>query len=121
VLDIHTDKLLICGSRSIDFINLDNYLRPDCCNALIAGGARGIDTIAEKWAKRHNIKTEIYKAEWDKYGKSAGMKRNKIMVDKADFVLAFWDGKSHGTLNSIEYAKQKNIPTIIIKILFDNI
>ena len=120
MLDINVDKLLICGSRSIDFINLDNYLKPDCCNVVIAGGARGIDTIAEKWAKRHGIKTDIYKPEWDKYGKSAGIKRNKIMVDNADFVLAFWDNKSSGTLNSIDYAKKKGIPIIVVKILFDN-
>ena len=36
------------------------------------------------------------------------------MVDIADGVIAFWDGKSKGTKNTIELSKQKNIPVKIV-------
>ena len=36
--------------------------------------------------------------------------RNKLIVDSADFVLAFWDGKSKGTKSVIEYCKKQGKP-----------
>ena len=35
---------------------------------------------------------------------------------KLDCVLAFWDGQSHGTKFTLDYAKEKNKPVKIIQI-----
>jgi hypothetical protein len=43
-------------------------------------------------------------------------KRNKLIVDECDCVLAFWDGQSHGTKFTLDYAKEKNKPIKIIQI-----
>ncbi len=44
-----------------------------------------------------------------KYTFDCMQKRNEYMVDKADLVLAFWNGeKSGGTYNTICYAKKTN-------------
>jgi hypothetical protein len=71
---------------------------------LISGGAPGPDRIAEEVAKGRGIKTTIFPAEWDKLGKQAGFLRNAIIIKEASFVVAFWDGKSRGTLDTIKKA-----------------
>jgi len=64
---------------------------------IVSGGARGADTLAENYAKMIGVNTIIFKADWKKYGRAAGMIRNKDIIAQADVVVAFWDGKSKGT------------------------
>src|SRR5688572_23745979 len=75
-------------------------LPPD--SIIISGGARGVDTIAEVAAESLGLKTMIFPAEWQRYGKSAGHRRNALMVAAADKVVCFWDGRSRGTKGSID-------------------
>lgn len=92
---------------------------------LISGGAKGIDTLAEETAKNQRIQTKIFKANWKdlshpdaviktgKYGKydaMAGFRRNQLIVDAADKVIAFWDGKSSGTKDTIARAIKAGKP-----------
>lgn len=103
-------RVIVAGSRYynnyeeakkyIDFFisNIKNeytliFLSGDCC---------GADKIGEKYAIEKGHKIEIYPAEWEKYGKSVGPLRNKIMAEKCDYVICFWDGKSSGTKSMIE-------------------
>lgn len=71
---------------------------------IVSGGAKGVDRIAEQWAKKNHVPTEIYKPDWEKHGKSAGMIRNGEIIANVSALLAFWDGQSKGTWNSIERA-----------------
>lgn len=80
---------------------------------LISGGARGVDSIAESFWKKHNGKTIIFKPDWDKYGKRAGFLRNELIINEAERVIAFWDGESKGTKHSIDLAIKKGIPVDI--------
>ena len=59
---------------------------------VIHGGARGVDRLAGRAAVRLGIPVEVYPADWDKYGRSAGFVRNQEMltVGRPDLVLAFW-------------------------------
>ncbi|WP_197026348.1 hypothetical protein [Polaribacter sp. Hel_I_88] len=50
-----------------------------------------------------------FPAEWNKFGKAAGPVRNKEMAIYADALIAFWDGKSRGTKNMIQLAKQNGL------------
>lgn len=86
-------------------------------NILVTGGARGVDTYAMNIARENNIQMIIFYPEWDKYGKGAGFIRNKLIVDNADKVIAFWDGQSKGTKHSIDYAKSKGKEVEIINTL----
>jgi len=52
-------------------------------------------------------KSIIIKPEWNKYGKSAGYKRNSLIINEADKVVAFWKGESKGTKHSIDLAIKK--------------
>lgn len=83
---------------------------------LFRGGARGADALGERYAEENGFKTERYPANWDKYGKSAGPKRNEQMAKVADCVICFWDRKSPGTKSMIGFAKEYSRP-IRIKII----
>ena len=76
----------------------------------ISGGCTGADSLGERYAKENSYTTKYYPAEWNKYGKSAGPKRNEKMAKVGDYVICFWDGKSRGTKSMIEYAKKFNKP-----------
>jgi hypothetical protein len=81
---------------------------------VISGGAKGADTLGERFARINRCPVTIFKPEWNKYGKSAGFIRNQTIVDNCDMVLAFWDGKSRGTADTIEKAKKAKKPTFIV-------
>lgn len=80
---------------------------------VVSGGARGADLLGEDYAILNNLPIKQYLADWTMYGKSAGMKRNKLMADNADALIAFWDGQSTGTKNMIEIATKKKLEIFI--------
>ncbi len=97
-----------CAKIYIDY--LIEKIRQNNEIIIISGGCRGADSLGERYATENGFKIERYTAEWDKYGKSAGPKRNKIMVEYCDYVICFWDGKSNGTKSMIKYANKLNKP-----------
>ena len=108
-------KLAVVGSRSCNNVGIIfEYLCIICSPfqskedvydvEIVSGGAKGADTIAEKFALINRIPTKIFLPDWDKHGKSAGFLRNKDIVDYSDMVLAFWDQKSKGTKHTIDLA-----------------
>ncbi|MCL2196795.1 MAG: DUF2493 domain-containing protein [Treponema sp.] len=109
-------KLAIIGSRSIENLNLDEYIKekPD---VIISGGAKGVDTIAWKWALENHIEIIVHRPDYNLNGKHAALKRNDIIIDEADKIIAFWDGKSTGTKYVIDRAKKLNKPVEVINII----
>lgn len=102
-------KVAVVGSRNLTINNLGDYLPKDTTE-IVSGGARGIDRCAREYAKSHNIKLTEFLPEYARYGRSAPLKRNLQIIRCADMVLAFWDGKSHGTRFVIENCKKENVP-----------
>lgn len=105
--------VLICGSRSIKNLQISRYIRPESCGAIVSGGAIGVDTIAENWAKTNNIETIVYKPNYKVYGKRAPLVRDEEMVEFADVVICFWNGKSRGTKYTFDYAKKLGRKVIV--------
>lgn len=101
-------KVAVVGSRDFsDMEMVKRFIRALAEDTVvISGGARGVDSVAEGEAGKRDLAVEIYPADWAKYGKRAGYIRNMIMVDKADVVVAFWDGESIGTVISVTLAKE---------------
>ena len=89
-------KVAVIGSRGLTVSNLGDYLPCDTTE-IISGGAKGVDTCARDYALSHGIKITEYLPEYKKYGRAAPLKRNITIIQNADLVLAFWDGKSKGT------------------------
>jgi len=109
-------KVIIAGGR--DFVDslylhktLDKLLSGKHYDEVIilSGRARGADTLGENYGVSKGIRVDVYPANWDKYGKSAGYRRNAEMANDADALVAFWDGKSRGTMHMINLAKEKGL------------
>lgn len=98
-------RLAVVGSRTWkDWIAVRraiNEIKPD---EIVTGGAQGTDRMAMDVADRDNFFLTVFWPDWKKYGRRAGIVRNKQIVDYCDRLIAFWDGKSKGTKSSIEMA-----------------
>lgn len=113
-------KIAIVGSREFkdkDFVEKMVAKKLSNGDCLISGGARGVDTWAEEAISiletglyKFKIEKKIFKPDWNKYGKRAGFLRNELIINEADHVIAFWDGKSKGTKHSIDLAIKANKP-----------
>lgn len=102
-------KLIIAGSRELgnrlestfveDLIMEFGIGKPE---EVVSGGAHGIDNLGESYASMARVEVSRFPADWDKYGKAAGPKRNRIMASYADALLLIWDGESRGSANMRE-------------------
>lgn len=102
-------KVIIAGSRNIQDFNLvveainssGIYI-----DEVVSGGAVGVDSLGEKYAKSNGIDLTVFYPNWIGRGRSAGHHRNRKMGDYADALIAVWDGESKGTKGMIEYMKK---------------
>jgi len=110
-------RLLVCGGR--DFTDyhtlvevLNGFHAAHTVTVLIEGGALGADRFARRWATDRGIPVETYEAEWARYGRSAGPRRNIRMLTegKPDQVIAFPGG--NGTVNMVRLARNMSIPVM---------
>ncbi len=77
---------------------------------IISGGASGADSMAAKYARAHLLGLTEHRPLYSVYGKGAPFVRNRLIVDDSDLVVAFWDGKSRGTMYTVEYARKQRKP-----------
>lgn len=116
-------KVIIAGSRGFSNYKL---LREQCNKFLrekrkisniiiVSGHARGADFYGEKYAQDEGFDLEIYPAQWDKFGKRAGYRRNEQMAEVADALIAFWDGSSRGTKHMIDIMNEKNLLVRVVE------
>ena len=116
-------KVIIAGSRGFSNYKL---LREQCNKFLrekrktsniivVSGHARGTDTLGEKYAQDEGFTLEIYPAQWKKFGKRAGYRRNEQMAEVADALIAFWDGSSKGTKHMIDIMNEKNLLVRVVE------
>lgn len=112
-------SLGIIGSRTFnDYEFLKTCLNEykDKADVVVSGGAKGADSLGEKWANEMGIKKYILKPDWKKFGRSAGFIRNRDIVSNSDLIIAFWDGKSSGTKHSIDLAFELKKDILVINV-----
>ena len=118
-------RLLICGGRNysnaLHLCAVLNQLiaergRPEM---VIHGGAKGADSLADKWARGHGIYTRVYHAAWRMGGRAAGPARNRIMISdgQPDLVVVFPGGA--GTRNMRQLALTAGIEVIDVEDVSD--
>ena len=102
----------IIGSRGFDnYVGLRRTLAQYPITRIVSGGAKGADTLGAEWSCERGLPEPIiFLPDWAKHGRAAGYIRNQDIVDTADFVVAFWDGKSRGTLSALRNAKKVGKP-----------
>lgn len=117
-IDPPRKRILICGDRDYkDWMQVREYLDTISRTAIIIhGGARGADSIAGNLATYLNMKVIKYPADWDKYGRAAGILRNQQMLDEGhpDLVVYFHKDleNSKGTKDMVTRAVDNKIKTI---------
>lgn len=82
---------------------------------IVSGGARGADTLAAEYARKHGIKITEFLPDYAKYGRGATLKRNHTIIEHADCVIAFIAGESRGTRYTVGLANKKGKEVILIK------
>lgn len=113
-------RVLICGSRNwSDPVMIRQDLgalpwRQGHPVVVIHGDCRGADKIADEWARLLHYQVEVYRAQWQKHGRSAGPIRNRQMLDEGlpDEVWAYHDSleSSRGTKGMVGLARERGIP-----------
>ena len=107
-------KVAIIGSRSITDYDLTPHSPPETTE-ILSGGARGVDTLARLWALAHSLPCTELRPDYPRYGRSAPLKRNILLVQSADLVLAIWDGASRGTAFTIAECQRQGKRCIVIR------
>lgn len=110
-------KIAVIGSRSFDdFPLLRKTLNgmPEV-STIVSGGAKGADLLGINYAICNNIPTIIFYPNWALHKRGAGHRRNEFIIRESDLILAFWDGRSKGTFNTIELAKKIGKPIKVIQ------
>lgn len=105
-------KTIIAGSRTIT-----NYADVEAAvvasgfaiTKVISGRATGVDKLGECWAERHGVPVSYYAADWERFGKRAGVLRNEEMGAVSEALVAVWDGVSRGTKHMIQVALRRKL------------
>lgn len=113
-------KIIIAGGRDYsDYKRLetimDNIIGDRTDVEIVTGMASGADFYGLVYANRKGLPVAKFPANWDKYGKSAGFRRNSEMGQYADVLVAFWDYNSRGTKHMIDLMKAFKKPMKIFK------
>lgn len=111
--DIHIDPIEIITGFSQAKVNLATV------DHIVSGGATGADSIAEKIAKEHNISTMIFKPDWNKHGRSAGVVRNTEIVKNSDIGFAIVNKplpESKGTYDTYKKSQRAGKPVHLLVI-----
>lgn len=114
-------KIIVAGSRDITkYVVVESAIQEsgwiDKKAEIVSGVARGVDQLAVRFARENNLALHQFPADWDKYGRSAGMIRNREMAEFADALIAVWDGKSRGTKNMIDIATLKGLKVFVKRV-----
>ncbi len=116
-------KIAIIGSRNFNdyelFKEIVNKIISEITDSeitIVSGGAKGTDTLAERYAKENNYNLLIFKPNWKLYGKGAGIIRNKEIVKNSDIIIAFKSVNSKGTNNTIQIALKNGKKVYIYEI-----
>ncbi len=107
----------IVGSRSLRLS--DDQIAPHVPNGvtgIVSGGASGVDQDAARYAKARGIPLREFLPDYERYGRRAPLVRNKLIVKEADYLIAFWDGHSRGTMHTAGLASNKGIPFQVVRL-----
>lgn len=110
-------RVLGCGGR--DYVNwrhifyvMELYQELSPRMKIIHGAAKGADERVALWARWRKLPVQVFPANWQRYGRSAGFVRNKQMLEegKPDLVIAFPGGR--GTQMMLDLAVEAGVPVI---------
>jgi hypothetical protein len=113
-------KIIVAGTRTFsdrkriyDIIDNSKF----DITEIVSGGSVGVDRVGERWAIDNNLSMRSVAGECKEYGiKIAPLKRNEMMAEYADGLIAIWVDKSFGTGHMIDCMKKLGKPIEIVEI-----
>jgi hypothetical protein len=112
--------VIVSGSRTItDYAAVKSVLdsHRHRIHTVFVGDARGVDALAVRWCKENGITYQIFRAEWNLYGRGAGPERNKDMIlAGGEALIAIYEGESKGTKNMMAQAERAGIPVYPVEL-----
>ncbi len=115
-------RVAIIGSRGFNeeqkrkaYALLCRYI-PANTTEIVSGGAQGIDKLAELYAAQNHLPTKIFLPDYKTYGKRAPIIRNDEIIAYAQYVLALWDGASHGTAYTVASCIKEGVPIKVLTV-----
>jgi predicted Rossmann fold nucleotide-binding protein DprA/Smf involved in DNA uptake len=111
-------RVAVIGSKEFtDYSQLKSVIDSiSGISVIISGGVLGTDTLARKYAHRHNIKFLEFSPDFKKHGNEAKHIRDRLIVEHCEKIIAFWDGECEGTKYTMDFAKQQGKPVKVIKV-----
>lgn len=109
-------RVIVAGSRTVTSYReveaaiISSGFEP---TVIISGTAKGVDQLGEQYAKIKGLEILRFPADWNRYGKSAGYRRNVEMAEVADALVAVWDGESKGTKHMIDIANRNGLKVYV--------
>ncbi|GAA3969788.1 DUF2493 domain-containing protein [Hymenobacter antarcticus] len=114
-------KVAVIGQRSFtNYPQLERELdalalaEGEAITEIISGGARGADSLAERYAHERGIPLRVFLPDFKSYGRAGALIRNTAIVAAADVVWAAWGGVSPGTRHALREAQRLGIRTIVV-------
>lgn len=105
------DYLLFC--QIVDFC-LQSLIQQGYRIVIVSGGAKGTDSMAERYGKDREYEVKVFLADWNRFGNSAGFVRNREMHQyisqfRHRACLCFWSitENSRGTKQNFSLAMGK--------------
>jgi len=109
-------KVIIAGSRDITNATLIQEAVDESgfeVTEVLCGMARGVDLLGKEWAESKGIPVLKFPADWTRYGKEAGKRRNLEMAMEAEAVIVVWDGSSPGSAHMAKAARFHGLPCYV--------
>ena len=106
-------RVIVAGSRSIRDRRVVEKVIAESefdISELVSGGAKGVDRLAEDWANASGVAVRMFRPDWHRFRRGAGLVRNREMAAYADALVAIWDGESRGTGHMIEAMRARRKP-----------
>jgi hypothetical protein len=113
-------RVIISGSRTIKdkdlvwkALNESRFVITE----LISGGAQGVDSLGEAWARSKNIPVKVYRPDYSLPNpKYAPLLRNQKMAEIGDALIAIWADESRGTAHMISCMEKLHKPMEVTKV-----
>lgn len=108
----------VVGSRAFkNYAQIERVLKEQLVygDVLVSGGAVGVDSMAQRYAKENGLEITIIYPDYGNFGKGATFARNKLISERSDLVFAFYAEGSFqqgGTSNTIKWARELGVPYV---------
>ena len=105
-------KVIIAGSRTIHSAPIDEIIKAsgfEITEVVSGHHWEGVDVLGEQWARLHGLQPKTFPADWKRFGKSAGPRRNRQMAEYADALILIWNGITSGSANMLQEAEKRGL------------